>query len=533
MKKIKHIIYGGSFDPLHFGHIDIVSNLSKRFDSVIVVPAYVSPFKSGAMIDGDLRLKLCKKVFKGYNNVVVSNYEIKREGVSYSVNTAKVYAKKCDTLFWAIGSEELSRLGEWQDIKTLAKLVTFYVIERPNFEIDAQLVKRYKSEFGIKIKRAPFSGADISSAEVKIDLAFGKSNAYLPSEVYDVVSKAALFNPYRKYADALITHGLDLKRREHTYRVAKQGSQIAKFLGISQDTAITACLLHDIGKAADFDAYADKIDNFDKIHKDCIHAPVGAIIASQEFGASEEICHAISIHTTGDANMSPLDILVFLADKTEPFRAFEGVQNLRYLTRVDYNKAMLYQLRCTKEHEGSDFCAEGERALEYFESLCADEQLPPMPDKTETLKTEKLVRKIKEPTFDEIITNANRLSSGKYNFSAPLSSEQIALTIADCLSVRKGMDIDIVDVSQKSSLCDYFVVATATSTPMVRALYEAVDERLSKSFNIEPRRRDLDTDWIAVDYGDVILHIFKKASREFYDIERLWSDGANIKRFED
>ena len=105
----------------------------------------------------------------------------------------------------------------------------------------------------------------------------------------------------------------------------------------------------------------------------------------------------------------------------------------------------------------------------------------------------------------------------------------LADAIARFLDEKKGRDIAVIDISGRSIIADYFVIASATSTTQVRALADYVDEKLSKAFGIEPLHRDSDKKWIAVDYGSVIVHIFYEEMREFYQLERLWSDGTNIR----
>ena len=107
----------------------------------------------------------------------------------------------------------------------------------------------------------------------------------------------------------------------------------------------------------------------------------------------------------------------------------------------------------------------------------------------------------------------------------------LAEAVARCLDEKKGRDISILDISGRSIIADYFVIASATSTTQVRALADYVDEKLSKEFGLEPLHRDSDKKWIAVDYGSVIVHIFYEEMREFYQLERLWSDGSNIRNF--
>lgn len=111
-----------------------------------------------------------------------------------------------------------------------------------------------------------------------------------------------------------------------------------------------------------------------------------------------------------------------------------------------------------------------------------------------------------------------------------MSSKALAKEIANVILDKKGKDVIIIDLKGKTIIADYFVLASAKSTVAVRALADNVDEKLSKDYGLEPRGRDVDPKWIAVDYGCVIVHIFHEDTREFYKLERLWDDGDNIER---
>lgn len=110
----------------------------------------------------------------------------------------------------------------------------------------------------------------------------------------------------------------------------------------------------------------------------------------------------------------------------------------------------------------------------------------------------------------------------------------LAKKIAAILDEKKARDIVIIDLSERSIIADYFVIASGRSTTAVKALTDNVDEKLSKE-GIEPLRRDgmNEAKWIAVDYGSVILHVFYEETREYYHLERLWIDGANFERYGD
>ena len=100
---------------------------------------------------------------------------------------------------------------------------------------------------------------------------------------------------------------------------------------------------------------------------------------------------------------------------------------------------------------------------------------------------------------------------------------------------KKAKDIATVYVREKSSLCDYFVIASGTSSTQVRAMGEYVEEQMEKQFSLSPVREEgmRDGRWSVLDYGDVIVHIMQDETRLFYHLERLWADGGNLEKYED
>ena len=116
-----------------------------------------------------------------------------------------------------------------------------------------------------------------------------------------------------------------------------------------------------------------------------------------------------------------------------------------------------------------------------------------------------------------------------------INSKQLALTACKALSEKRGRDIVTVYVREKTCLCDYFVIASASNAPQIRAMGERVEELISKEFGVDPTRTEgvRDGRWAVIDYGDVIVHIFNDDTRLFYHLERLWADGQNMERYED
>ncbi len=115
-----------------------------------------------------------------------------------------------------------------------------------------------------------------------------------------------------------------------------------------------------------------------------------------------------------------------------------------------------------------------------------------------------------------------------------MDSLKFTQDVATYLSSKKAEDILIIDVREKTALCDYFVIASGRNTTQVKALCENLEEQFSKQEGIEPRRTEgvKDGRWGVLDYGDVIVHIFNDESRLFYHLERLWDEGANVTRVE-
>lgn len=119
----------------------------------------------------------------------------------------------------------------------------------------------------------------------------------------------------------------------------------------------------------------------------------------------------------------------------------------------------------------------------------------------------------------------------KFNKYDLTVSSEFAEACAFLLDDKRGKNIVIVDLKDKSVVADYFVICSATSTTQVRALAEYVDDEMGKvGYNIT--HRDIDTKWSALDYGDVIVHVFYEELRDYYQIERLWDDGKNVKYME-
>jgi ribosome-associated protein len=101
---------------------------------------------------------------------------------------------------------------------------------------------------------------------------------------------------------------------------------------------------------------------------------------------------------------------------------------------------------------------------------------------------------------------------------------------ADAIFSKKGMDIVLLDVEGLFVLSDVFVIATGTSRPHVQSLADHVEEKMRDELDLKPLRSEgrTEAEWVLLDFGDIIVHLFQAAPRDFYGLERLWADSEKI-----
>ncbi len=118
---------------------------------------------------------------------------------------------------------------------------------------------------------------------------------------------------------------------------------------------------------------------------------------------------------------------------------------------------------------------------------------------------------------------------------AEITSKELAIAVCKALADKRGKDIVALYVREKTDLCDYFIIASGSNAPQIRAMGERVEELVERQYNVQPTRTEgvRDGRWAVVDYGDVIVHIFNDETRLFYHLERLWTDGGNLQRFDE
>ncbi|MBN2815825.1 MAG: nicotinate (nicotinamide) nucleotide adenylyltransferase [Campylobacterales bacterium] len=136
-------LYGGSFDPPHIGHEAVVKALQKKkfIDKIIIMPTFLNPFKSKFVAPASLRLKWLQEIFSPFQNVLVSDYEVKLGKKTPSIETVEYLLQSYEKIYLVIGADNLSSLSTWYQYDKLQQKVTFIIASRNGVEIPSKYIK--------------------------------------------------------------------------------------------------------------------------------------------------------------------------------------------------------------------------------------------------------------------------------------------------------------------------------------------------------------------------------------------------------
>jgi len=185
-------LFGGSFDPVHLGHLLVAQAAIEELglDRLCFIPATQSPFKPESKpAPSTARLQILRLALAGQTNYEIDEQEIKRGGISYTVETVRDYAKRFPQaeLFYLIGADHAARLNEWREAPELARLAQFVVTPRPG-----ETSVRFPPPFrGRTLKGFPL---EVSSSQIRARVKAGLPIEMLvPSPVAEAIGKAGLY----------------------------------------------------------------------------------------------------------------------------------------------------------------------------------------------------------------------------------------------------------------------------------------------------------------------------------------------------
>ena len=346
-------IFGGSFNPVHKEHIKVAVEAIKelQLDKLFIIPTFVAPHKQGAeVLDANDRLNLLKLAFNDNPKIVVSDYEIQKQGVSYSYLTVRHFKEIFSgcTLYFLMGSDMLENFPTWKNPNDIVKNCNLVLINRQGNAVkDEILIENIKTLYNHSVKKLIVSGEDLSSTEIRLRKMLGLSlDGLVTKKVEDYIEQNNLFAPDKYYE--YIKTNLPEKRKTHVLGVILTALKIAKNLGVDKKKVELSALLHDSAK---YITVAKEDYNKYEIPTDCppqvTHQYMGAYIAKNILGITDqEVLDAIRYHTSGRANMSLLEKIIYTADIIEPSRKFNGVEELRLAVDSDFENGFKI---CAKE----------------------------------------------------------------------------------------------------------------------------------------------------------------------------------------
>ena len=347
---MKVALFGGSFNPVHNEHINIVKAAIKSLslDKVIVMPSNVTPSKNGrTFASADDRLNMCRLAFDGVPNVVVSDFEISQKGISYSYLTCRKFKEKYpdDERYFIIGGDMLENFGEWRNPDEILKYVTLAVCAREDESAIKKAQENFSVRFGKAVESIDYIGSKISSTRIRVLAALGETLEGLVRpgvEKYITDNSLYLIDGANEVKKSLSAH-----RWKHTIGVAVTAAENCTRYGVSEKDAIEAALFHDCAKELQKDSpliSGCKIP--DEVPSPVVHQFTGAYLAEHKYGVKDEnILNAIKYHCSGRENMTPLEKLIYLSDMLEEGREYDGVQELRNIFKEDKDEAIYCALK--------------------------------------------------------------------------------------------------------------------------------------------------------------------------------------------
>jgi len=272
-------------------------------------------------------------------------------------------------------------------------------------------------------------------------------------------------NGIKKEITDYITKNLKQKRLIHTFGVVEEAKKLAVKYGANAEKAELGALFHD--------AFRER--------GNLIHGSIAADALQNTYQIyDEDICNAVRFHTTGRAGMSLLEKILYLADAIEPNRSYPGVEKLRLLAYKDLDAACLQALQNTMRYVAENGLELDHNTLEAYLDIKKGDHM---------------------------------------------ENKEIALSVAAVLDQKKAIDIVVMDIKEKSSFADFFVIASANSERQLSTLSDEIEDRLAKDNILVKHIEGKGTSgWILMDFGDVIVNLFSLEQRERYNIDKVWGD---------
>ena len=403
-------IMGGTFDPIHVGHLILGEKAYEQLglDKILFMPAGNPPHKRNrkGRASDEQRVEMVNLAIQGNPHFELSLIEMNAEGFTYTYRTLETLKKQNpDTdYYFIIGADSLYNFATWMEPARICQACTIVVATRdhvPVKNLDQEMTYLSKQDGGCFIRLETLN-IDISSQLLRQWHQEDKSiRYYVPDAVVDYIEENQIYHPSEMIPDLTPTEGdnvkmadydfikmqkklakyLDEDRYAHTLGVMYTCASLAMVHGYDLKDAQAAGLLHDSAKCIPnkkklkmCEEHKIPVTEFEKTHPFLLHAKLGAYVAEVKYGIKDkEILSSITYHTTGRQDMSLLEKIVYIADYIEPARnKAPNLTKVRKLAFEDLDECMYEILRDTLsylEENPKDVDSATKEAFEFYSDL--------------------------------------------------------------------------------------------------------------------------------------------------------------------
>ena len=353
-------IYGGTFNPIHRGHVHFAKEALNKLhlDKVIIIPDNMPPHKANKGIaPAEMRLFMCRLALEKEEKIEVSDMEIKRTGISYTVDTLRELKEiyPSDELFLLTGTDMFLTIDKWKSCEEIMSLATVVGAPRHKEDLEKVLVKEKElKNKGLNCQVLPLIPVETSSTEIRNGKEEGLDNKVLSyieqNGLYDCPVK---FNLDLDKMKEKVKGMLSEKRFHHSLNVAAEAMVLGRLNGCDEEICYIAGLLHDCKKEIPKEDMLKILENTDIITDKAFllspniwHGYAAAVILAEEFGVySVDVREAVAYHSTAKEGMSLLCQVIYMADLLSAERNYPGVAELREKTHKNLDAGFLEALQ--------------------------------------------------------------------------------------------------------------------------------------------------------------------------------------------
>lgn len=392
-------IYGGTFDPIHLGHIRAAEAAvaALQLDRLLLVPVGIPPHKQVSSMSAAPQQRLemvslaCEQIQLDTGcPTEASTLELLRRGASYTCDTVTALQKQYpgEELWLLMGTDMFLSFLNWRCPEAIVQRVNLGVFHRYKQSLEnlTEQAEKIQRQLGrVRIQAIPLPEVtELSSTQIRGELLQqGKSQGLLP-QIQGYIWREHLYGTHLNLKQLTLEQLrpialslLKAKRMAHVLGTEQAAAALARRWGENEEEARRAALLHDCAKRLDrkqqlkmAEHYGLPVDEVEREEPGLLHAKNGAALAKELFGINDRIYWAIYWHSTGKENMNRLEKILYLADYIEPSRNFPEVGYLRQETDKGLDYGMVAGLRNTIEdtlRRGKTVHENSRKALEYLE----------------------------------------------------------------------------------------------------------------------------------------------------------------------